>query len=123
MLVPNLAQAKNVDYYSHYAEKSIKSLISKGIVSGYPDGTYRPDESISRAEFIAIINKAFNMQETGTINFKDVKKTDWFYKDIEKAIGEAYISGYDDGTLKPNNPITRQEASVVLGKLFTKLEN
>lgn len=52
-----------------------------------------------------------------------MKDGNWFFKDIENAVGEAYISGYEDGTLKPNDPITRQEASVVLGRLLANIEN
>lgn len=106
------------DIANHWAKKEIEYLLGKGIISGYPDGRFNPDGKITRAEFVKIINSVFNFDETGKVNFKDVNKNDWFYEEVAKAIKAGYISGYTDGTFKPNQNITREEAAKVLGVVY-----
>lgn len=104
------------DIGKHWAEPSIKYLIDKKIMSGYGDDTFKPDNMITRAEFLKIVNNVYENQKSKEIDFKDVKEKDWFYKDIGKAVGAGYIEGYTDNTVKPNEPITRQEASKIIVK-------
>ena len=111
------AGGKN-DISNHWAKEEIEYLLGKNIVSGYPDGSFKPDKSITRAEFIKIINNAFGYSEIGQVKFTDVKKADWFYDEIGKAVAAGYINGYTDGTMKPNNPITRQEVSKIMVVVF-----
>lgn len=113
----------NVSYgASHWAQNEIDYLISKGIVLGYPDGTFRPNNPITRAEFVKIVNKVLNNKAKSDVFFKDVSDKDWFYDEIAKAIKSGYISGYEDITFRPNNPITREEASKIVVVAFN-LEN
>ncbi|MCT4619486.1 MAG: S-layer homology domain-containing protein [Marinisporobacter sp.] len=105
------------DVQSHWANKQISEWIDKGLAKGYPDGTFRPNNNITRAEFVALVNKAFKFTETASIDFTDVSYNDWFYNEIAKAKKAGYISGYADGTVKPNNPISRQEAAVIVAKI------
>ncbi|WP_099189055.1 S-layer homology domain-containing protein [Tepidibacter mesophilus] len=108
------------DVNNHWAANQIKSLVNKGVVSGYSDGTFKPDNHITRAEFISLINKAFNLKLVYDINYKDVSSKDWFYEDLRKAKAKGYISGYEDNTIRPNNKITRQEVAVIMAKVLNK---
>ncbi len=106
------------DVQNHWAEKQVYDWVNKGLISGYPDATFKPDHEITRVEFIALTNRAFGYQEMAELNFPDVKKEDWFATEIAKAKAVGYIGGYSDGTVKPNNFITRQEVAAVLVKIL-----
>ncbi len=111
--------ATNLSYgEGHWAQDEINYLLSKEIVSGYPDGTFKPDKPITRAEFIKIINKIIGNKEKAEVYFKDVNENDWFYDEVAKAIKSGYVEGYGDNTFKPNNQITRQEAAKILVVAF-----
>ncbi|MGB3977583.1 MAG: S-layer homology domain-containing protein, partial [Tepidanaerobacteraceae bacterium] len=110
------AAAELNDISGHWAEATIAKWVQQGLISGYTDGTFRPDNSITRAEFMALVNRAFGFDEKAAIGFSDVSANDWFYDEIAKAVKAGYISGYQDGTVKPNQEISRQEAAVALCK-------
>jgi hypothetical protein len=101
------------DVKGDWAEPFISALIAKGILQGYPDGTFKPSQLVTRAEFAAILAKAFNLQPTrpGKI-FADIPQTYWAAKVIEKADRSGFLSGYDDRTFAPNQPILRIESLV-----------
>lgn len=85
-------------------------------ISGYEDGTFRPDNTITRAEAAAIFAKLINTDEgAGTPAFSDIN-AHWASEAIGKCFVKGYISGYEDGTFKPDNTITRAEFAVILGK-------
>ncbi|MGB4198666.1 MAG: S-layer homology domain-containing protein, partial [Tepidanaerobacteraceae bacterium] len=118
------AAAELNDISGHWAEATIAKWVQQGLISGYTDGTFRPDNSITRAEFMALVNRAFGFDEKAAIGFSDVSANDWFYDEIAKAVKAGYISGYQDGTVKPNQEISRQEAAVALCKaLNLELQN
>ncbi|QSZ27532.1 S-layer homology domain-containing protein [Aceticella autotrophica] len=115
----NTTTAKQfTDIKGHWAEKEINDWISKGLIAGYEDNTFRPDNSVTRAEFVTFTDRVFNLTQTTDITFKDVKSTDWFYKEIQKAKAANIVSGYDDNTFRPNNFITREEAAAILTRLL-----
>jgi uncharacterized protein YjdB len=109
--------AQASDIRNHWAKPQIESWMDRKLVSGYPDGTFRPDNNITRAEFMALVNGAFDYAETAQINYSDVKGEDWYANVIAKAKAAGYIGGYPDGTMRPNNPISREEAAAVIMKL------
>lgn len=119
LLIPGttFASVKN-DYSNHYASSEIQSLINMGIIKGYEDGSIRPNSSITRAEFVAIVNRAFGFKSGSNISFTDVKSSDWYYSEIRAAINEGYIAGYPDGTMRPKANVTRQEASAMLARIL-----
>jgi len=82
------------DIGGHWAEDTIAKWVEQGLISGYTDGTFRPDNSITRAEFMALVNRAFGFNKKAAIGFFDVSATDWFYDEIAKAVKAGYISGY-----------------------------
>ena len=100
------------DLNGHYARAQMEHWISMGYISGYPDGTVRPDNNISRAEFYSIVNRAFGYYQLAPINFVDVGPNDWFYQDISKAVAAGYIAV--DAEAKPNQKITREEVAVIV---------
>ncbi|MEG6615170.1 S-layer homology domain-containing protein [Peptococcaceae bacterium 1198_IL3148] len=113
-----LAYAQATDIQGHWAESQINSWTDQGLAKGYQDGTFKPNNSITRAEFITLVNRAFDFNETVEINFTDVKSTDWFAGEIAKAKAVGYVGGYSDGSIKPNNQITRQEAASMLARIL-----
>lgn len=113
---PAAAGCQDID--GHWAEQSINFLIAQEIVKGYPDNTFKPENPISRAEFMVMTNKAFGFTATTTINYSDVKASDWFAPEIARAKAAGYISGYEDGTMRPNQQISRQEAASIISRIL-----
>ncbi|HQD76820.1 MAG TPA: S-layer homology domain-containing protein [Bacillota bacterium] len=111
------------DIENHWAKEQIKAWVEKGLVKGYEDGTFRPDHNISRAEFMALVNRAFNYQEKAEIDYKDVKEGAWYSDVVKVAKSAGYISGYEDGTVKLDNPVSRQEAATMIMKILSLKEN
>ncbi|WPD19665.1 SpoIID/LytB domain-containing protein [Thermaerobacter composti] len=110
--VPDLA-----DIEGHWAEESIRLLAGAGVIEGYRDGTFRPDRSLTRAEFVTLVNEAGGLapaKYSGT--FKDVRTDDWYAGQVAAAVKAGYIKGYPDGTFKPDRKITRNEMAVALAK-------
>ena len=108
--------AAETDYGQHWASKEIQYLVDEGIVDGYPDGSFRPNKDVTRAEFMKMINGAFDLRKEGKVPFSDVNTGDWYYNYIAVGTGEGYITGYEDNTVRPNRTITRQEAATMVGK-------
>ncbi|HAA27993.1 MAG TPA: hypothetical protein DCE56_10440 [Cyanobacteria bacterium UBA8553] len=104
------------DIKNHWAQESIVQLLARNWVSGYPDSSFRPNASVTRAEFAALIAKAFaNMPPIRSgITFKDVPSNYWANSAIQVAYRAGFISGYPDRTFKPNQVIPRVEALVAL---------
>lgn len=108
-----------VDIKGHWAEQDIKEWIDLGIITGYPDQTFRPEAVISRGEFASLVNKAFNFSESKTtVAFKDLKPSDWVYTQVQTAVAQGYINGYSDQTFRQKQHINRQETATILNKLL-----
>ena len=113
-----LAHAYFSDIQGHWAERQISDWVNKDFITGYPTGTFKPDNSITRAEFITMVNKSFGFHERTQVDFSDISPSDWFYEEIAKARAAGYISGYGDNTMKPNNAINRQEVAAIIFRLL-----
>lgn len=111
-------QISLIDIDGHWAKNQILDFVSKGYVAGYEDNTFRPENSITRAEFVKLVNKVFKFTETGSENFSDVNSSQWYYNDICIGLKAGYINGYEDGTFRPENPITREEACKTIAKVM-----
>lgn len=105
------------DISGHWAESYINSAISRGITTGYSDGTFQPNKPVTRAEFASMMNKALKNSGTASMSFTDVPSSQWYYSDVSKAVAAAYVSGYDNNSFKPNDPITREEAAVMIARI------
>ncbi len=114
--------ANTDDISGHWAETQIKEWANIGYISGYPDGTFLPDNSITRAEFLTLVNKIFKFENKININFIDVRPDYWAYSEIQKGISAGYVSGDKNGTFRPDDFITRQEAAVIINKLLDNTE-
>ncbi|MHB8156693.1 MAG: S-layer homology domain-containing protein [Desulfocucumaceae bacterium] len=105
------------DISGHWAEKQIGEWVSKGLIKGYSDGTFNPDQGITRAEFMTLANKDFGFTGVSSAGFTDVRPSDWFAGEIARAKAAGYISGYQDGTIRPDNNVTRQEVAAMITKI------
>lgn len=105
------------DIEDHWAEDYINTLYEDDIISGYGDGTFGPDDRLTRSQIVKIAMLAFEY-ETGkdyeTNPFSDVYGGDWFYDYVLEAENEGVVSGYEDGSFKPNNEVTRAEALKII---------
>ena len=106
------------DIGDHWAKDVIENWMEKGLANGYPDGTFRPNNNISRAEFMSLVNNAFGYTQEIEINFSDVLEGEWYVTTIKRAVAAGYISGYTDGTMRPEAPITREEVAVILTRIM-----
>ncbi|MDU6743570.1 S-layer homology domain-containing protein [Peptoniphilus harei] len=106
------------DWYS----KAINYVVGKGLISGYPNGTFKPNESITRAEFAQMISGYIKNEKAGSSDFKDVKDH-WAKDAIDKLNGNKNVTGYPDGSFKPNAKITRAEAVTILNSVFNRNTN
>ncbi|GIP51046.1 Ig-like domain-containing protein [Paenibacillus vini] len=106
------------DISMHWAEGSIKQALSKGLVSGYPDGTFKPNASVTRAEFLLMLMNVINGDETvADPSFTDADEIgDWAKGAVSKALQAGIINGYADGSFRPNANITRAEMGVMVAK-------
>lgn len=106
------------DIQGHWAQGQLQDWLNKGYLGGYPDGTVKPNKAITRGEYVALINRLFGFTETATINFQDVKSSNWVYSEVAKAVKAGYIGGYENNTFRASNPLTRQEAAVITAKVL-----
>lgn len=107
------------DIVGHWAEKAIESLRSRNIVEGKSDGKFDVDAPTTRAEFlkIALLNAGYEVSVFSGSNFTDIQKRDWFYDYVSFAQYSGFIHGYQDGTFRPNDPINRAEALVLMMRI------
>lgn len=110
--------AKGSDISGHRAEGEINKWVSEGLIKGYPDGRFKPDSPIIRAEFITFINRIFNFTDKSGKAFTDVKSNDWFAEDIAKISAAGALMGDGYGKARPNDKLTRQEAAVILSRVL-----
>ncbi|WP_127495079.1 Ig-like domain-containing protein [Paenibacillus glycanilyticus] len=99
-----------------WSSEAIQKATSMGIIDGYEDNSFRPDASITRAEFATIVAKAFNLVSSSSTTFPDAMNH-WGSKAIEALVGQGVLTGYGDGTFKPDKEITRAEIVTVLSRL------
>lgn len=103
----------------HWSESCVQKLMDKGIVSGDPSGTFRPDDNVNRAEFIKMMIMAIypELKDNNEKNcYNDVNETDWFAGFVCAADSKNIVQGYDGNLFKPSQNMTRAEATAVLVK-------
>lgn len=114
---PFVSAASYRDTRGHWAEEYIDYLSGAGVINGYGDGSFHPNASISKVEFFSMVNKAAGLNKTYAVTFSDVKRGSWYYNEVAKAVKAGYITP-TTGRLKPNAPISRQEAMRILGYMY-----
>ncbi|QLE54473.1 fasciclin domain-containing protein [Nostoc sp. TCL26-01] len=101
----------------YWAQPFIQALAARNIISGFPDGTFKPNQPVSRAEFATLIQKAFNQQpvrQIGASGFTDVPTNFWASAAIREAYETGFLSGYPGNVFRPNQQIPRVQAIVAL---------
>ena len=114
MLCPQTYALAATDLSGHWCRREIEAFLSKDLVRGYPDGGFHPDATVTRAEFIRMVNSTFGFVREGTATFTDVKEGDWYSADLAAAARTGWFSGMPDGSALPQATITRQEAAKLL---------
>lgn len=113
--VPSASAVAINDINGHWAKDIIQKMVNQGVVTGMPDGSFKPDKNISRAEFAALVVKAFKPgSKTGKI-FKDTSNH-WAKDYIATANAYGIVNGYSDTQFGPDDPITREQMAVMIVK-------
>jgi hypothetical protein len=102
----------------YWAYGAIDNLYTRGLAGGYPDNSFRPDKTITRAEFVAILVRALNLSvvQPDAPAFTDVAPGDWYYGPVETAVAANLVKGFTNNDFLPNTPITRQEIAAILAQ-------
>ncbi|GAA6620170.1 S-layer homology domain-containing protein [Scytonema sp. NUACC26] len=112
----SLAQTNFSDVsHNYWASPFIQELAQRGVIAGFPDGTFRPDQAVTRAQFAAMLRKAFQKSaERQAVRFYDVPSNYWAYMAINEAYTTGFLSGYPGNRFEPNQNIPRQQVLVSL---------
>ncbi len=113
---PAQAQVSFYDVPSNYwATSFIQELSSRGIIKGFPDGSFRPNDPVTRAQFAAMVSQAFNQPVSrNTTYFVDVPDNYWAYNVVQTAYTTNFLSGYPNNVFRPEQNIPRVQALVSL---------
>ena len=99
---------------------AISTMAKMGVLDGYPDGSFRPDASITRAEFAVICARFDDSARESDSSFTDISGH-WAEAEIERAATLGWINGYEDGTFRPDAEITRAEAMTLINRVLQRL--
>lgn len=118
-ILSSAAFADFIDVSSnHKNSAAINSLVSQSILQGYDDGSFKPDQEVTRAEALKImlLGLGITVDDNATFegSFNDVSSGDWHYKYVATAVNLGIVKGYDDGSFKPNQTVNRAEAMKIL---------
>lgn len=117
--VPATAETTYTDYV---VENEAIFADNFGLMQGYEDGTFRPNNPITRAEFTASLVRASEVAypdtKSASINFSDLDKSDWAYDTVAKAVSLGFVSGYEDGTFHPYDNVTYEQAVTMIFNLL-----
>ncbi|MBP1962478.1 S-layer homology domain-containing protein [Paenibacillus aceris] len=115
MLIQN--QISFGDTEHHWAKDSIERMANKWLVQGVSKDEFRPDQPITRAELAAMITRTLGIRSTTTnAPFKDTSEQEWYNEAINAAVEAGIVTGYEDGTFRPEQTITRQEMAVMIDR-------
>ena len=101
---------------------AVTAMSEAGVINGYEDGTFKPDNKITRAEFVTMLMQSRNIEKYTELPFSDVSSELWSADYIYSAYKAGYIDGYDDGTFRPDSPITRAEAVKIINKALDRTD-
>ncbi len=103
------------DITNHWAGERINNLVARGAIKGYPDNTFQPDNTITRAEFTTVVVKAFNLTNSNGKVFADTSGH-WAKDYIAAATAAGIVGGYNDSIFGPNDPVTREQMAAIIVK-------
>ncbi|MFC4403009.1 cellulase family glycosylhydrolase [Gracilibacillus xinjiangensis] len=111
------------DISGHWAKDSVQLLAKNHILHGYPDGAFRPNATISRAEIARIVATALGIEDgTPASDFSDVTGKEWYANDLYALADIKVIAGFTDGTFRPKAKVTRAELAAILGRALKYTE-
>ncbi len=108
-------EASFIDIKDHWSKDYIKEVVSKNIIKGYPDGTFKPENKITREEFASILIRALGLQTETGMSFADTLNR-WSTDSISTAVYYNIIAGYNENTFGPSDPITREQMAVMIAR-------
>jgi hypothetical protein len=97
---------------------AVTTLAGKGIIAGYPDGTFKPNASVTRAEFCAMAARFFSLSE-GTVKYTDVAESFWGYKYIASAVAKGWLTD-SAVNYEPNGAISRKEVVAIVNRMLSR---
>ena len=112
-LVPGFPGADS-EASAHWADPYLSQLVEWGFIRADQSGY--PDRALTRADFMAIVNRAYGYATPGETPFEDVNENDWYYDDVNIAYNARYIKGTSPTTASPKDPLTRETAATILGR-------
>jgi len=98
--------------------EAVGVLLAAGVLTGYPDGTFRGHNPITRAEFVTVASRFWGLNLDGSMSFSDVPAGHWAYNFILSAYNNGWVTGYPDGTFGTNRNITRAEAVTIVNRML-----
>ncbi|WP_339167515.1 S-layer homology domain-containing protein [Paenibacillus sp. FSL R5-0341] len=105
------------DVENHWAKDAVNDMGSRMVIQGVNDTTFNPDKAITRAEFAAIIVRGLGLKlGEGPQPFRDVTTKDWYSSAVQTAASYELINGFEDGTFRPNDTITREQAMTLIAR-------
>lgn len=110
------------DINGHWAEESIKRFVSHGYIDGYSDGTFRPNNRVTRAEFVKIFNNYFNLKNSSGKEFVDTRNH-WAKREIDIAVTNKITNGVSKYEFAPNKYITREQAATMVANYLEIHDN
>ncbi|MDU2243383.1 MAG: S-layer homology domain-containing protein [Paenibacillus sp.] len=105
------------DLGHHWAAPQIEKWSARGVIQGN-QGEFEPERALTRAEWVALINRAFQLPNVKSTPFADVKETDWYASEVHSAAAAGYIKGFANGSFQPTADLSREQAALTLAKLL-----
>jgi hypothetical protein len=103
---------------NEWFSEAVGFLVAKEVLTGYPDGTFKGVNPITRAEFVTVASKFGETNPSGNVSFNDVSSAHWAMDYITSAFNNGWITGYPDGSFGPDRNITRAEAAVLTNRIL-----
>lgn len=111
----------------YWAYNYIKVLSDKKILLGDNDNSFRPEDPMTRAEFVSVLSRIWNAEnniqsdEGNSLIFNDVNEGDWYFDDVNWASANGIVNGFENGEFRPNDYITREDICVIIDRFYEKL--
>ena len=97
---------------------AIVKMAERGVVNGVGDGYFKPEDSLTRSQFVKIVNKVFGYTQAGENKFSDVLAGKWYYDDVCIAVEAGYINGVGDGRFAPEDKVSREQVCVIMDNIL-----
>ncbi len=117
---PQDSKSAFYDINDHWAKASIEEMVARGIINGYEDGSFKPNNSVTRAEFVKILSGLLSLPASTGEGFNDVTMDQWYAPFVYAAVSEGIVNGVTENSFAPNSSISRQDAAVILHRVLSK---